>query len=523
MVPLRLSVKITALVALVSGLEAQSRFVYANNDVSSANTISGFSAAANGVLTEIAGSPFATGGTGTAGGASGVDRITVAGGKFLYASNGGTQNISAFTVDPNSGLLTATSGSPFSVGATIGSGDISLAATPNGQFLFAGVATNSTVVTFSIGADGSLTEVSSVAVGVPPAGMKASADGKYLAIALPNAGAFGGVAMYSIGANGALTLLNGAPVLGTGPAGMINDVDIDCAGGFVFAATPTGGAAVVDVFSLSSGGALSPVAGSPFSAAPGWNASVAILSPNDQFLFASNQGDGLITVFNVNSGALSPITGSPFSIAGPGTPAGMATDQGGTLLYVTGTPNLIRTFTIAANGSLTQVAGSPFTTNQTGGDLLSLAAFPSKTCSAGPVGAPPPPSDPPPPTSATTLQIQINSRDDDGDSDHEKPARIDLDSRGNIRVAILSTSSFNAPSLVNMTSLTFGHSGTEKSLAYCETRRRDVNHDKIPDLVCHFKVSLMNFKIGDTVGNLNGMLLDGGTAIQGSAPVKIAH
>jgi hypothetical protein len=202
----------------------------------------------------------------------------------------------------------------------------------------------------------------------------------------------------------------------------------------------------------------------------------------------------------------------------------MATDQGGTLLYVTGTPNLIRTFTIAANGSLTQVAGSPFTTNQTGGDLLSLASFPAKTCSTGPVGAPPPPSDPPPPpTGATTVQIQINASDDDGDSPHEKAARIDLDSRRNIRVAILSTSSFNAPSLVNMTSLTFGHSGTEKSLAYCETRRKDVNHDKLPDLVCHFKVSLMNFKMGDTVGNLNGMLLDGVTPIQGSAPVKIAH
>jgi 6-phosphogluconolactonase len=516
MVPLRLSMKITALLALVSGLEAQSKFVYANNDASSANTVSGFSAASNGVLTEIAGSPFATGGTGTAGGASGVDRITVAGGKFLYASNGGSQNISAFTVDPASGLLTPVAGSPYSVGATVGSGDISLAPAPNGQFLFAGVATNSTVVTFSIAADGSLTAVSNVAVGVPPAGMKVSADGNYLAVALPNAGAFGGVAMYSIGANGALTLLNGAPVLGTGPAGMIDDVDIDCAGGFVFAATPTGGAAVVDVFSLGSGGALSPVAGSPFSAAPGWNANVAILSPNDQFLFASNQGDGLITVFGVSSGALSPVAGSPFSIAGPGTPAGMATDQGGTILYVTGTPNLIRTFTIAANGTLTQAAGSPFTTNQTGGDLLSLASFPSKTCN---VGAPPPPSDPPP-AGTTTVQIQINSSDEDGDQ--ERPAKIDLDSHGNIRVAVLSTSSFNAPSLVDMNSLTFGHSGTEKSLAYCDTHSKDVNHDKMPDVVCHFKVSLMNFKMGDTVGNLNGMLLNG-TPIQGSAPVKIAH
>jgi hypothetical protein len=69
----------------------------------------------------------------------------------------------------------------------------------------------------------------------------------------------------------------------------------------------------------------------------------------------------------------------------------------------------------------------------------------------------------------------------------------------------------------------FGHAGTEKSLAYCETHNKDVNHDKISDLVCHFKVSLMNFKMGDKVGYLNGMLLDGVTPIQGSAPVEIAH
>src|SRR5260370_39346182 len=84
MVPLRLSVKITALLALVSGLGAQSRFVYANNDVPSTNTVSGFTANSNGVLTQITGSPFATGGGGVADGASGGDRITVAGGERSY-------------------------------------------------------------------------------------------------------------------------------------------------------------------------------------------------------------------------------------------------------------------------------------------------------------------------------------------------------------------------------------------------------------------------------------------------------
>ena len=455
-----------------------------------------------------------------AGGASGVARITVAAGKFLYASNSGTQNISAFSVNPTTGALTPVAGSPFSDGALAGSGDISLAASPNGQYLFAGVAMNTTVVTFSIGTDGSLTELSSVAVMHGPAGMKVSADGNYLAVSLPSFGAFGAVAMFSIGSNGALTMVNGAPVPGTGPAGSIADVDIDCAGSNVYAATPTGGAATVEVFGIGAGGLLSPAPGSPFSAAPGWNAIAAILSPNDQFLFASNQGDGMITVFSVNSGTLSAVAGSPFTTASGGTPAGMATDQGGTILYVAATPNLVHAYTVAANGSLTQAAGSPFSTNQIGGELLSLASFPSKTCGAGTLGGPPPPQ--PAPTGATTVQIQISSIDGD-DGVPGKPAKINLTSHHDLQVAILSTSSFNAATMVNMNSLTFGHSGTETSLDYCDTRNRDVNHDKIPDLVCHFKVSPMNFQAGDTVGVLGGMLVDGVTSVQGSAPVEIGH
>ena len=521
MAPLSLSVKITAFLALVSGLEAQSRFVYANNDVYPSNTVSGFSSDSNGVLTPIPGSPFATGGGGTSGGALGVDRITVAGGKFLYASNGDTQNVSAFSVNPTTGVLAPVAGSPFSDGASSGFGDISLAASPNGKFLFAGLALNTSIVTFSIGTDGSLTELSSVGVTNHPAGMKVSANGQYLAVSLPNLGIFGAVAMFSIGSNGALTLINGAPLESTGPEGSLSDVDIDCAGSHVFAGTLTGGAATVDVFGIGTGGVLSPLTGSPFSAGPGSNSIVAILSPNDQFVFTSNQGTGSITVFSVNAGALSAIAGSPFAVSGASTPAGMATDQGGSLLYVADMPNLIHTFSVGADGSLIEAAGSPFSTNQTGGQLLSVAAFPSKTCSAGTVGGPPP--TPPPPTGATTVQIQLRSSDSDDDGDRDKPAEINPKSHGNIRVTILSTSSFNAPALVDMTSLTFGHSGTEKSLDYCETHRKDVNHDKIPDLVCHFKVSKMNFQKGDTVGILDGMLLDGVTPIQGKAPVKIAH
>src|SRR5260370_30314169 len=117
MVPLRLSVKITALLALVSGLGAQSRFVYANNDVPSTNTVSGFTANSNGVLTQITGSPFATGGGGVAGGASGVDRITVAGGKNLFSfQRGGEKNNQVFVFSSPPGVRVAAAAPPFSYG-----------------------------------------------------------------------------------------------------------------------------------------------------------------------------------------------------------------------------------------------------------------------------------------------------------------------------------------------------------------------------------------------------------------------
>jgi 6-phosphogluconolactonase len=518
--PLSTAVMIIGLVGYSASLEAQSRFVYTNNDILSTNTVSGFSVAANGAISEISGSPFQTGGGGTGGGGFAVNRVTAAAGKFLYASNDGTHNISAFVVDPVAGGLTQVPTSPYSAGVNSGWGDISLAASADGQFLFAAVASNLTVVTFGIGADGSLTQLSSVAIPASPAGIKASADGNYLVVGLPGYGIFGAVAMFSIGSSGALTMVNSVPFADSGPAGNLSGVDIDCAGGHVFGSDTIAGPATVDVFSIGSGGLLSAIQGSPFSAGVGANSNVAVLSSNDQFLFVSDQGSASVTVFGVSSGTLSVVAGSPFAATG-GIPAGMATDQGGAFLYVAGSPNLIHVFSIAANGALSEVPGSPFNTNQSSGQLLSLAAFPAKTCAAGPVGGPPPVTPPPPPVTPgpTTVKIKIMPGED---NDSDKDDRINPKSHGKIRVAVLSSSTFNAPAQVDMTSLTFGHTGNEPSLASCNTHREDVNHDHMPDLVCHFEIKKANFQKGDTIGILKGTLLDK-TPIQGTAPVHIAH
>jgi hypothetical protein len=119
------------------------------------------------------------------------------------------------------------------------------------------------------------------------------------------------------------------------------------------------------------------------------------------------------------------------------------------------------------------------------------------------------------------LAVTIDIRPDSDNGKQPAPV-INPKSDGKIQVAILSSKIFNAPVQVNMNSLTFGHSGTEKSLAYCDTHRNDVNHDGMPDLVCSFNTAKTNFQNGDTMGILEGTLMDG-TPIQGIESIRIAH
>jgi hypothetical protein len=103
-----------------------------------------------------------------------------------------------------------------------------------------------------------------------------------------------------------------------------------------------------------------------------------------------------------------------------------------------------------------------------------------------------------------------------------QPARIHLSHNGTYKVAILSSADFDAPAAVDTSSLTFGETGSEQSLANCLTRTADVNNDGYPDLVCKFNVPQMGFKLGDTTGTLEGRLASG-PAIAGSAAVIIRN
>jgi 6-phosphogluconolactonase (cycloisomerase 2 family) len=361
---------------------AQGTFVYTNND-SNANSISAFSVAANGALVPVPGSPFPTGGTGIGGGTFAANLITTAIVKdFLYAANSGSNNVTAFSVNPATGVLTAVPGSPFPTGGSADGLGISLATTPNDEFLIAANTGSINITVYSIAADGALTPVA----GSPfPAfdgltnGIKVTPDGKFLAVAHTTTNT---VFMYSISSAGGLTSVSEVLAGGTGFAA---GVDCNCSSNNLFIAEANGSSTIVSVQSIAANGALSPIPGSPF-IGPGINSNVAVLSPDDSKLFVSNQYSNSVTVFNVDpGGALTLVPGSPFPAPGSFQPSGMATDQAGKFLYVADFNNEINGFSIASNGALVSVPGSPFSNGFPGFGLVSLAVFPPKSCCQPPV------------------------------------------------------------------------------------------------------------------------------------------
>lgn len=83
-------------------------------------------------------------------------------------------------------------------------------------------------------------------------------------------------------------------------------------------------------------------------------------------------------------------------------------------------------------------------------------------------------------------------------------APINPKSRGNIPVALLSSTEFDALK-VDRSSLTFGASGHEQSLRKCGKAGQDVNADGLPDLVCHFDNQAASFERGDLEGIVRGI------------------
>lgn len=104
-------------------------------------------------------------------------------------------------------------------------------------------------------------------------------------------------------------------------------------------------------------------------------------------------------------------------------------------------------------------------------------------------------------------------------------APLNPKSKGNIPVALLSSMDdagridFDALQ-VDRSSLTFGSTGTEKSLVRCAKEGEDVDGNGLPDLVCHFDNQIANFHPDAERGELRGSTI-GGMQFEGRSQLKI--
>jgi 6-phosphogluconolactonase len=342
--------QVLSVLALAPAYAGAQSFTYAANFYSS--NVSAYSInPATGALTAVPGSPFATG----------MNPWHVVGdptGRFAYVANANSNNVSAFTIDAATGALSAIPGSPFAAGSY----PKSLAVDPTGRFAYVANANSNNVSAFTIdAATGALTAVpgSPFAAGSSTFSVAVDPTGRFVYVA--NA-ASNNVSAFTINSlTGALSAVPGSPFA----VGFIPYcVAVDPTGKFAYVANAVSNN--VSAFTINpSTGALSAVPGSPFTA--GTDPFSIVVDPTGIFAYVANNDSANISVYTINpaTGALSAVPGSPFA-TGARFAHAIAVDPTGKFAYVaadlsdTGGRGSVLAYTIdRATGALSAVPGSP--------------------------------------------------------------------------------------------------------------------------------------------------------------------
>jgi 6-phosphogluconolactonase len=278
-------------------------------------------------------------------------------GNRVYVANQAAGSIGAFSV--GTGTLTTVNNSPVAVGYK----PLSMVVTPNNALLYVGAATG--VFVYFINSDGSLTTpgTGSQPAGVFAPAMAVSPDGQWLIVL---DGTTQQLDIFQINSStGALTSVT-SPVAYATTSGVWqpSDIRISPDGTLIFAALGTAGDAVF-TFNTTTGVATSSQGLTTGNTATG-DFGLAV-SPKTTYLFIARSGtNGGVAVYSIGSGgALTPVTGTPFA-AGSGT-FSVILDSTGTYVYAANrTDGTISGYTIVPGGttaglSLTQLNGSPYT------------------------------------------------------------------------------------------------------------------------------------------------------------------
>ena len=160
---------------------------------------------------------------------------------------------------------------------------------------------------------------------------------------------------YDFGDTGGLTEISGSPfTLRVDPMDVVtpNAVALTPDGRRLYTVNHDSDA--ISAFTVSDGGSLSPVTGSPFAVGPNGAEPTGIaIAPDGFHLWVTNKAIDRVAAFTIGStGSLSPVTGSPYE--SNGTPIGIAVTPDGRFLYTSNTnAHKIAVYSVSPAGSLT--------------------------------------------------------------------------------------------------------------------------------------------------------------------------
>jgi 6-phosphogluconolactonase (cycloisomerase 2 family) len=290
-------------------IHPSNKFLYAAN--AGENDISLFAISSAGTLAEQ--------GTRTPVGTDPTVLAMDAAGAYLYVANTGQQSISAFSIDPTLGSLTAVPQISGSATAPLGITPINLQLSPSGAFLYVtGAGTQGYIEVFSVskGVLTPLTPISFYITGTNPYGLAIAPKGGFLYTAnnVDNS-----ISEFTITA-GALSQFPNSPIgQQTGYSGPIALL-IDRSGSYMYVANQ--GTTNLAGYSIGSDGALTLLSTSPFSV--GANPSALATDAGGKYLFVGNQK----SPFAIQSFSLDTSSGqltSVHSYTVPNAPAAIAT------------------------------------------------------------------------------------------------------------------------------------------------------------------------------------------------------
>lgn len=256
--------------------------------------------------TQVTGSPYATGLTPT--------KLAISNdGLSVYIMNHGADTITAYLRNVITGVLTPVAGSPFAVGGLLGfSNYISISPDGNFVYTFTGLAS---IAGFSRNpVTGVLTPLAGSPFAIPGTsrGILTTPDGLHLL----NVDTLGIDVLDINPATGALTPVAGSPFLLSG-ASTTDSISISPDGNFVYVTSLNAGSDYINAYARDAAtGALTPLTGSPYLLGVGLIPRGTTVSPDGQYLILVYETGRGARVFKIGSnGTLAEVAASPFLTA----------------------------------------------------------------------------------------------------------------------------------------------------------------------------------------------------------------